>query len=200
MLKNTLGWMTAAQVCGGCSQAGMVVGTAPAELAMPEQIDVVEDAPDFAGNAAKKAVTLAKVVDAMAVGDDSGLCVDALDGRPGVLSARYAGPDATDSDRNQKLLGELEGVEGDARSARFVCNVCLSDADGNILAQFEESCEGHIQLSPSGDGGFGYDPLFVAREYRDSGKSFAELDATDKDAISHRGRALRRLAEWFQEQ
>ena len=162
-----------------------------------EAICVVEDRPDFAGNAEKKATTLARIVGAMAVGDDSGLCVDALDGRPGVLSARYAGEDATDADRIQKLLSEPESAPD--RSARFVSSVCLAGPDGSILAAFEQSCEGVIQSTPSGDGGFGYDPIFVPREYLESGKSFAELTAEDKDAISHRGKALRRLASWFEE-
>jgi XTP/dITP diphosphohydrolase len=164
----------------------------------PSAVEVVEDCPDFAGNAAKKATTLARIVGSMAVGDDSGLCVDSLGGRPGVHSARYAGDGATDEDRIHKLLSELDGSSD--RSARFISSVCLAGPDGSILATFEESCEGVIQTTPSGDGGFGYDPVFVAQEYLETGRSFAELTPEDKDAISHRGKALRRLACWFEEQ
>jgi XTP/dITP diphosphohydrolase len=164
-----------------------------------EEIHVVEDCPDFAGNAAKKAKTLATVVGALAVGDDSGLCVDALDGRPGVLSARYAGDDATDADRIDKLLRELQNTPAETRTARFVCNVCLAGPDGSILASFEESCEGVIQTAAKGDGGFGYDPVFIAQEFLEAGRCFAELTPEEKDAVSHRGKALRRLADWLEQ-
>lgn len=162
-------------------------------------IHVVEDCPDFAGNAAKKARALATVVGALAIGDDSGLCVDALGGRPGVLSARYAGDDADDGDRITKLLGELDGIPPESRTARFVCSVCLAGPDGAILAAFEEACEGVIQTKPKGDGGFGYDPVFVAREFVATNRCFAELSPEEKDTVSHRGKALRRLASWLEE-
>lgn len=165
----------------------------------PEPIEIVEDCPDFAGNAAKKAVTVARAVGGLAVGDDSGICVDALNGRPGVLSARYAGPDATDTDRIEKMLGELSDVPMAARTGRFVCSVCLAGPDGSVLAAFEETCEGVVQTAPRGDGGFGYDPIFVAREYSDDGRCFAELTAEEKDRISHRGKALRLLHEWLEQ-
>lgn len=156
---------------------------------------VVEDRPDFAGNAELKAIALARATNAPALGDDSGLCVDALDGRPGVHSARYAGDGATDRDRIDKLLGELEGVAPARRTARFVCHVCLADAAGEVLCRIEEGCDGSILEGPRGDGGFGYDPVFVAAEHRglDVAPTFAQLSAAEKDAVSHRGRALRRL-------
>ena len=164
----------------------------------PQEVHVVEDQPDFAGNARKKALALAAVVDAPTIADDSGLCVDALDGRPGVHSARYAGEDATDTDRNAKLLAELEGILPEDRTARFVCSICLAAPDGTILATFEESCEGVIGHAPRGDGGFGYDPVFIAQEFLAENSSFAELTPEQKDTISHRGKALRRLTKWLE--
>ena len=166
----------------------------------PESLDVEENAPDFAGNAELKAVALARLVGAPALGDDSGLCVDALDGRPGVHSARYAGPDATDQDRIQKLLGELAGVPGERRTAHFVCHLCLADAQGNVLERIEGTCSGVIMTEPSGDGGFGYDPVFRPTEAGDHDPSatFAQLTPEQKDAISHRGVALRSLLEYFE--
>jgi XTP/dITP diphosphohydrolase len=165
---------------------------------------VVEDCPDFAGNAAKKARALSALVGAMAVADDSGLCVDALDGAPGVHSARYAGESATDEDRVQKLLAALGDVPDAERTARFVCCACLTDRDGAVLAAFECFCEGIILRAPRGRGGFGYDPVFVAQEFLASGvpleraRTFAELTPEQKDAISHRGRALRKLRSFLE--
>ncbi len=171
-----------------------------ADLAEP--LDIVEDRPDFAGNAEVKAVTLARLVGAPALGDDSGLCVDALGGAPGVHSARWAGPDATDRDRIDKLLDELGGRPD--RGARFVCHLCLAGADGKVLARIEETCEGRILTAPRGEAGFGYDPVFVAEAFQRAGAgeidpSFAELSAEQKDAVSHRGKALRALAAWLAE-
>lgn len=160
--------------------------------------EVVEDRPDFAGNAEKKALALANLVGAPALGDDSGLCVDALFGRPGVLSARYAGPGATDRQRIEKLLGELEAVPAAERTARFVCSLCLVDGTGRIRARFEDSCKGLILAAPRGTAGFGYDPIFQADPHRRSDVSFAELSPDEKDAVSHRGKALRRLATWLE--
>ena len=171
----------------------------------PEPLEVEEDCPDFAGNAAKKAVALATMVGAMAVADDSGLCVDALDGRPGVHSARYAGAGATDQDRVGKLLGELESVPAADRTAHFVCCACLAGPNGKLLATFECCCEGVILREPRGAGGFGYDPVFVAREFLTGDASleqipsFAQLAPEQKDAISHRGRALRKLRGFLQQ-
>lgn len=158
---------------------------------------VVEDRPDFAGNARRKAEALARLTGAVAMGEDSGLSVDALGGRPGVRSARYAGPGATDADRIRKLLTELAGVAPGDRAARFTCSICLCGPDGTVRASLEEHCEGVILDAPRGEGGFGYDPVFVAVEHldRSPSPSFAQLTPDQKDRVSHRGKALRRLVE-----
>lgn len=165
----------------------------------PTPIGWVEDRPDFAGNAAIKASTVARAVGRPAIGDDSGLEVRALGGAPGVMSARYAGPEASDADRIDKLLAELDGAVD--RRARFVCHVCVAAPDGTVLATFEDTCEGVIATAPSGAGGFGYDPVFVpaGAAARAPAPTFAELSAHEKDAISHRGKALRRLRSWLLE-
>jgi len=163
----------------------------------PSEIHVDEDRPDFAGNAAKKALALAEVVSAPTIADDSGLSVDALGGRPGVRSARYAGADADDRDRIDKLLGELAETPAARRSARFTCSICLVSGDGQILTRLEESCEGIIRNAPKGDEGFGYDPVFVPMEFRHLDTTFAELSPEQKDTISHRGKALRALEAWL---
>lgn len=164
---------------------------------LPRPITIVEDAPTFAGNAAIKARALAAALSPgdLALGDDSGLCVDALGGRPGVLSARYGGPGLTDAERVQKLLGELASLPAAQRTARFVCVLAVADAKGEIVAAIEDTCEGRIATAPGGGGGFGYDPVFVPDAA--AGQTMAELDAAAKDAISHRGRALRHLAEFL---
>ncbi len=171
--------------------------------------DPEESAPDFAGNAAIKARTLAAHVGAATVADDSGLCVEALSGRPGVRSARWAGPDANDADRIDKLQQELRGagaLEPAQRAAAFVCSLCLVDASGTVLFASEEQCTGHILMKSVGGGGFGYDPAFCPDPNSTesgsgfpTGTSFAQLSATDKDRISHRGKALRRLLAFLRD-
>ena len=160
----------------------------PAELG-----DVIEDAPDLEGNARLKAVAVCEAAGAAAVSDDTGLEVDALDGAPGVFSARYAGEHATYQDNVDKLLGELErvgAVTPEQRRARFRTAVMVVWPDGRELL-VEGVVEGWISLEPSGAGGFGYDPVFVPAG-RD-GKTFAEM-GDEKHEISHRGRAFRALA------
>ncbi|MCA8977294.1 MAG: non-canonical purine NTP pyrophosphatase [Planctomycetes bacterium] len=167
----------------------------PADLGNEAGYAPVEDAPDFAGNARIKAKALARLAQGLAVGDDSGLCVDALDGRPGVHSARYGGEGLNDRDRLEKLLEELRDVPLIERTARFVCSLCVCDAGGTERLALEESCEGTLLTAATGSGGFGYDPIFVPREFDgDPTRSFAMLDAATKDRLSHRGKALRRLA------
>ena len=154
------------------------------------ELDVVEDRDTFRGNALKKAIEIAKAVGLPALADDSGIEVDALGGEPGVYSARYAGEDATDKANNQKLLRKLDGARD--RSARFRCVLAWVDADGRELAVTEGVCEGEIALAPKGEGGFGYDPLFIPRGET---RHMAELPPAEKHAISHRGRAARKMVE-----
>ncbi|HSG58457.1 MAG TPA: XTP/dITP diphosphatase [Woeseiaceae bacterium] len=145
----------------------------------------------FAENALIKARHASRATGLPAIADDSGLAVDALGGRPGVYSARYAGPEATDTDNNARLLAELAGVPPAERGAAFHCVACfVMPGDGQpVIAEAE--WRGRILEAPAGDGGFGYDPLFFVEE---TGCSSAELSASEKNRRSHRGKALRELA------
>jgi len=145
----------------------------------------------FAENARLKALALAQGLGSWVLADDSGLCVDALDGRPGVLSARYGGPGATDPEKVARLLEELRDVDVPHRGARFVCALALASPEG-LLLEVEEACEGRITRHPRGKNGFGYDPVFL---YPDFGATFAEVSTEAKNKVSHRGRALQALAE-----
>ncbi|MBT8492971.1 MAG: RdgB/HAM1 family non-canonical purine NTP pyrophosphatase [Deltaproteobacteria bacterium] len=163
--------------------------------------EVVEDKDTFEGNARKKAAEISQFYGLPALADDSGLCVDALDGQPGVYSARYAGPEADDAANNQKLLAELAGVPAERRIARFRSVLALADVKGSLGDQVlvsDGSCEGVILDAPRGDGGFGYDPLFLVPEL---GQTFAELGVGTKNDRSHRAMAMRamkpRLAAYF---
>lgn len=152
--------------------------------------EVVEDGSSFSENARKKAVAIARHTGRWALADDSGLEVDALGGAPGIQSARWSG--AGDEANNDKLLAELREVPAPARTARYRAVVVVAAPDGRIVAEADGACEGLIGFERRGTGGFGYDPLFVLPEH---GRTMAELDPDLKNAISHRGRALRRLRE-----
>jgi len=163
------------------------------ELASPDEttfVDVIEDGETFADNARKKAEAFAAANNLPALADDSGLCVDALNGAPGVYSSRFAGEDASDADNNAKLLSDMQGVEN--RSAHFVCSLCLVFPDGQAAVTAEGETNGTILIHPDGAEGFGYDPLFFST---DLNKSFASASANEKASVSHRGRALRLFAE-----
>ena len=150
----------------------------------------VEDQPTFAGNALLKARAGRRATGLPTIADDSGLCVDALNGMPGVLSARWAGPPKSDERNNDLLLAQLADVHDDRRGAHFVCAVAFcTEADERVV---QGRMDGRIIRETRGAGGFGYDVLFVADEH--PGLTTAELSQADKDAISHRGRALRELA------
>lgn len=159
---------------------------------MPSFAPPVEDAETFEGNAYKKARAVAEATQLVSIADDSGLVVDALGGRPGVRSARYAREGATDAENNSLLLQQLSEVEDPARSARFRCVIAMVDPfvglDHAVYA--EGRCEGTITKSPRGESGFGYDPLFVVSGI---GRTFAELAHTEKNKLSHRGKALAAL-------
>lgn len=152
--------------------------------------DVEEDAPTLRGNARKKAEALHRYTGRPALADDTGLEVEALDGAPGVHTARFAGPDATPADNNEKLLQALQGA--DTRRARFRTVVVF--IDGDDVHSFEGVCEGTIAEAPRGEMGFGYDPLFVPEGKQ---QTFAEMSAAQKNAISHRKRALHQFATFL---
>ena len=151
--------------------------------------DVDETGATFAENARLKATALAAATGLMALADDSGLCVEALDSRPGLHSARWAGVGASDADRNAKLLLELAGVPKERRAARYICVVSLASPDGTSI-EAEGTCDGVIAEAASGWGGFGYDPLFWMPEF---GRTVAEVTTAEKSQISHRARALTAL-------
>ena len=152
----------------------------------PDAPDVVEDGKTYEENAIKKASTLAEYTGHLTIADDSGLEVDALDGAPGVHSARYAGENASDRDRVVKLLDALQNVPGDRRSGRFICAMAIADPLAQVLV-VRGVCEGRIIRMPRGTEGFGYDPVFVPVGYD---KTFAELGDEIKNQISHRAKAL----------
>ena len=155
-----------------------------------DDFQVVEDGDTFAANARLKAVGYAQHLGRWALADDSGLLVDALDGQPGVFSARYAGPNANDEANNRLLLERLNDVPLERRTARFVCHIAVADTSGEVQAESEASCRGRILFQPRGRDGFGYDPLFEIVEYH---RTFAEFGLRVKAHLSHRARAARRL-------
>jgi XTP/dITP diphosphohydrolase len=148
-----------------------------------------ESAPTFAENAAGKALHYSRSQNGLVFADDSGLVVPALGGAPGVRSARYAGPKATNSQRIEKLLTEMRGLTGNERAGYFVCAIALA-RQGRALAIVTDRVNGEILEMPRGSGGFGYDPVFYFSALR---KSFAELTAQQKNELSHRGKAFRKL-------
>ncbi len=155
--------------------------------------EVDETGETFEENAYLKAASACAATGLPAVADDSGLCVDALGGAPGVYSARYAGENATDGQRIEKLLQELKDVPAAGRTARFVSAVCCVWPNGERLT-VRGVCEGSVAFAPAGEGGFGYDPVFLVK-----GKSFAQLTPAQKDAVSHRGQALAALQQALRE-
>jgi XTP/dITP diphosphohydrolase len=152
-----------------------------------------ENAPTFAENAAGKALHYSRFADEMVFADDSGLVVPALGGAPGVLSARYAGPSATSEERNAKLLNEMQKLRGENRRAYFVCAIALAK-NSRPLAIVTARVDGEILDSPRGTHGFGYDPIFYVPDLK---QSFAEIPSEQKNQLSHRGKAFRRLLEVF---
>jgi len=177
----------------GLELAGLLrpVGVEMRTLAdFSDDFRVEEEGESFASNAGLKAAGYARRWGRWVLADDSGLAVDALDGRPGVLSARYAGPDATDESNNLLLLERLGETPLRRRTARFVCHVALADPAGEIQAQSEAACGGRIVFKPRGSKGFGYDPLFEIVEHH---RTFAELGERVKAVLSHRARATCRL-------
>jgi XTP/dITP diphosphohydrolase len=168
-----------------------VVGLEVKTLAdFPNAVQVNETGTTFAENAALKAGQQAKHLGHWVLADDSGLAVDALSGAPGVISARFSGPNATDAGNNRLLLEKLGDLPLDKRTARFVCCMALADPSGTIRATSEGACRGRILFEPRGSQGFGYDPLFEILDYH---RTFAELGIAVKSCLSHRARAARAL-------
>ena len=157
-------------------------------------VEVEETGSTFSENALIKARAVALLCDAPVIADDSGLCVDAMDGAPGIYSARFAGEDATDYDRNVKLLETLEGEEN--RKAQYVAAIAYISPDGTEITT-EGIIEGEILTEEHGTGGFGYDPLFWCTEIK---KCFGEATPDEKNAVSHRGRALKKLCDILKEE
>ena len=169
----------------------------PADIGL--ELEVEEAGQTYAENATIKAEAYAKASGLVTLADDSGLEVDALGGRPGPLSARYAGPDRTDEERVQALLQELTGVPDDKRTARFRCVIAVAEPEGRVEL-VEGTVEGRIAHEPRGENGFGYDPVFLVPE---RGVTTAELPPDEKNAVSHRGAAARKaravLERWLRE-
>lgn len=157
--------------------------------------EIEETGETFRENALEKAITVAKHTEQVVLADDSGLVVDALGGAPGVMSARYAGTGASDSDRYRKLLAAMESVPDDQRTARFMCVVAIATPEGRTWT-VEGSVEGAITREPRGKGGFGYDPVFLVPEL---GLTFAQIDTKTKNNMSHRARALARSLPMVEE-
>ena len=152
--------------------------------------EVEEDGDSFAANAAKKATLVAKTLNCWVIAEDSGLCVDALGGAPGIYSARYAGEQGADALNNQKLLQELSATPTEKRSAYYICHAVLSDPQGRVRLSSEGRCGGRILTEFRGDHGFGYDPLFLVREFH---QTFGQLSPAVKRHISHRAKAFERF-------
>ena len=161
----------------------------------PGAPDPEETGTTFAENAAIKAESISAVFPGLVVSDDSGICVDALGGMPGVYSARYAGTHGDDEANNRKMLAELAARPESEKpfTARYVCAISVASG-GKELASFIGTVEGRITLSPRGTGGFGYDPLFIPAGYD---CTMAEISAEEKNSISHRGEALRQFESWL---
>ncbi len=179
---------------GKISEIKKVLENIPFEVLSMEDMginaDVVEDGTTFEENSLKKAVEICGLSGTVVMADDSGIEVDFLDGAPGIYSARFGGPEATDGDRNEKLLNMLKDVPLEQRSARFVCAIAVAFPDGRSFV-VRDTCEGFVDFSCKGENGFGYDPLFYIPEFN---KTMAELSTDIKNKISHRAKALEKMA------
>lgn len=159
------------------------------------KIDVVEDGSTFTENSAKKSAAVSRLVDCDVMADDSGLCVDGLNGAPGIFSARYS-KEGTDEANRRALIEAVRPLDPKDRSARFHCAITIARA-GEVIFSCEETCDtGEILLEERGENGFGYDPLFYVAAL---GKTFAEIDPAEKNAMSHRARALETTRKWLSE-
>ena len=183
-MKNLL--YLASKNLGKISEYKKLLSDVNCQLALqPDSIDVVESGKTFRENAVKKACEVSKKLNNYAIADDSGLCIEALNGSPGIYSSRYAD---NDKDRIKRVLSELEGINN--RNAYFIANVCVATPEGEIILDIEAKCFGTILSSARGTNGFGYDPIF---EELSSRLTFAEMPNDIKDNLSHRGKAIARL-------
>ncbi len=157
-------------------------------------IEVEETGVTFEENAALKATEIYRITKKPVIADDSGLEIDALNGAPGVYSHRFAGPDATDEDRINKVLSLLKSVPEEKRTARFKCTICYVDKKGEKHI-FNGAAEGRIAFEPKGNNGFGYDPIFIC----ELNKTFAEITGEEKNKISHRGKAIEKFVQFLEE-
>lgn len=157
---------------------------------LPESIEIEETGDTFSANARLKACQQATHLKRWVLGEDSGLVVDALGGEPGVYSARFSGPNATDESNNRLLLTRLGDTPLERRTAHYVCHAVLSDPSGTVRAETSGECHGRILFAPAGTAGFGYDPLFEVIEYH---RTFGTLGPESKACLSHRSRAIRQL-------
>lgn len=162
----------------------------------PDAPEPEETGETFAENAQIKATAIAQATGHYALADDSGICIDALDGRPGVYSARWAGPGSGAKEWIAKTLTELQGVPDAERTARYVCVCALAAPDGTILHETEGTFEGSITHAPRGSGGFGYDPIFLLHD--GTNRTSAELTAEEKNLLSHRGKAVRAMRPFLE--
>ena len=175
------------EIAGLLAPHGVTVQSVSEFDGVPE---VIEDGETFGENAALKATQTAEFLEQWTLGEDSGLCVDALDGAPGIFSARFSGESATDESNNRLLIERLEGVPDQRRGAHYVCHVAISDPQGEVRLSVEATCRGRIVDEARGENGFGYDPHFLIREFH---CTFGELSPVVKQHLSHRARAFARL-------
>lgn len=177
-------------------EMGRILGRFGIDTLTPEEAgadpEVEETGETFEENARLKALAVARATGLPAVADDSGLCVEALGGAPGVYSARYGGEALPYAEKMRRLLGELSKVPERGRAAKFVCAICCVFPDREMEITARGECRGAVAAVPDGGGGFGYDPIFIPEGFD---KTFARLNASEKDAVSHRGRALADLAD-----
>lgn len=180
---------------GKLSEISEILADFPFRVISMEEAGITKDIDEYGStfeeNALIKARAIHEITGEMVMADDSGLEVDFLDGAPGIYSSRFAGEGATDEDKNQKLLGMLEGVEFEKRTARFVCAIAVVFPDARHFI-VKGTCEGYIASKPEGTNGFGYDPLFYIAAY---GITTAQMESEEKHKISHRGKALRNMVE-----
>jgi len=198
MTKNELHILVATKNSGKIKELKELLADLPLQLRSLNEfsnvIDVEETGATFAENAVLKAKSYALQTGLWALADDSGLEVAALNGAPGVFSARYAGENSTDAEKITKLLEKLNKTHDKKRQARFVCEIAISDDKGEIKFLAEGSCDGTIALTPSGTNGFGYDPIFIPVGFE---QTFGELESEIKQKISHRAQAIKKIIQFL---